>query len=223
MPLPELPSSSTPACRRRLSATTAQTAQRYVRYQTDNIHRGCANLWMSLTPHDSRCGKGSPEGPAQLPARPRCLKAKRSRASPIMTELHARVSSVVLASDARALAAFYAHLLGWTVVEQEGPRPGFPAEDGWVMIRPLSLGGDEAGLTPSLSLQFQWETDHVPPVRPPVPGKQQMMMHLDIAVEDLDAGVLWALEGGAVLAAHQPQEEVRVMLEPDGHPFCLWT
>jgi hypothetical protein len=48
----------------------------------------------------------------------------------------------------------------------------------------------------------------------PVAGEQQMMMHLDIGVEDLDAG--------AVLAAHRPQDDVRVMLDPEGHPFCLF-
>ncbi|WP_232821653.1 VOC family protein [Desertihabitans aurantiacus] len=27
---------------------------------------------------------------------------------------------------------------------------------------------------------------------------------------------------GASLAEHQPQKDVRVMLDPDGHPFCLY-
>ena len=49
-----------------------------------------------------------------------------------------------------------------------------------------------------------------------------MMMHLDIGVADLDAGVEWALAAGAVLAEHQPQEGVRVILDPAGHPFCLF-
>jgi hypothetical protein len=50
-----------------------------------------------------------------------------------------------------------------------------------------------------------------------------MMMHLDIGVADLDAGVEWATTQGARLADEQPQEGVRVMLDPDGHPFCLFT
>jgi hypothetical protein len=49
-----------------------------------------------------------------------------------------------------------------------------------------------------------------------------MMSHLDIAVEDLEAGVAWALAAGATLADFQPQERVRVMLDPAGHPFCLF-
>ena len=32
-----------------------------------------------------------------------------------------------------------------------------------------------------------------------------------------------AIAAGAVLAAYQPQELVRVLLDPAGHPFCLWV
>jgi hypothetical protein len=28
---------------------------------------------------------------------------------------------------------------------------------------------------------------------------------------------------GAVLAEYQPQDDVRVYLDPAGHPFCLFT
>jgi hypothetical protein len=37
-----------------------------------------------------------------------------------------------------------------------------------------------------------------------------MSLHLDIEV-------------GAELAGYQPQETVRVMLDPAGHPLCLYT
>ncbi len=50
-----------------------------------------------------------------------------------------------------------------------------------------------------------------------------MMIHLDIGVDDLDAGVAWALGAGATVAEHQPQDGVRVMIDPAGHPFCLFT
>ena len=33
----------------------------------------------------------------------------------------------------------------------------------------------------------------------------------------------YALEHGAVLAEFQPQEDVRVFYDPDGHPFCLYA
>jgi hypothetical protein len=49
-----------------------------------------------------------------------------------------------------------------------------------------------------------------------------MMTHLDIAVEDVAAGVAWAVAAGATLASYQPQEHVRVLLDPAGHPFCLF-
>ncbi len=128
-----------------------------------------------------------------------------------------RVTSAVLgAGDPRALATFYERFLGWTLVASEPARPGFPEEDGWAMLRP------PPGTTGLLALSFQYEPDYVPPVWPPVAGEQAMMLHLDIEVEDLDAAVAWALEAGAALAEYQPQERVRVIIDPAGHPFCLF-
>ena len=40
---------------------------------------------------------------------------------------------------------------------------------------------------------------------------------------DLEAAVAHAVELGATVADHQPQDDVRVMLDPAGHPFCLYT
>ena len=41
------------------------------------------------------------------------------------------------------------------------------------------------------------------------------------------AGGAWAIECGATEAEHQPQDRnhsrLRVMLDPAGHPFCLWS
>ena len=48
-------------------------------------------------------------------------------------------------------------------------------------------------------------------------------MHLEIEVEDLAAAVADAVAAGATLAEHQPQDDVRVCLDPAGHPFCLFT
>jgi hypothetical protein len=50
-----------------------------------------------------------------------------------------------------------------------------------------------------------------------------MMLHLDFEVTDLDEAVARALALGAELPEHQPQEDVRVLLDPAGHPFCLYT
>ena len=49
-----------------------------------------------------------------------------------------------------------------------------------------------------------------------------MLIHLDIGVADLEAGTTWAVEAGATLADYQPQQGVHVMLDPSGHPFCLF-
>ena len=49
------------------------------------------------------------------------------------------------------------------------------------------------------------------------------MLHLDILVDGLDAAGAHALEAGAVLASYQPQDDVRVYLDPAGHPFCLFV
>jgi catechol 2,3-dioxygenase-like lactoylglutathione lyase family enzyme len=127
-----------------------------------------------------------------------------------------RVSGLVLAApNPRELAAFYERLLGWSVTREEGPRPGFPPADGWAIMRPPP---DATGV----SLAFEYDADYVPPVWPSVSGEQQIMEHLDIAVEDLDEAVAWAIDAGATLAEHQPQQHVRVMLDPAGHPFCLF-
>jgi hypothetical protein len=47
------------------------------------------------------------------------------------------------------------------------------------------------------------------------------MMHFDFQVGDLDSAVADAVALGATVAGHQPQDHVRVLLDPAGHPFCL--
>lgn len=109
------------------------------------------------------------------------------------------------APDANALADFYRRLLGWTTRTEE---------PGWVVIR--SADGGQ-------TLSFQTESRYVRPVWPAGPGDQQMMMHLEIKVDDLPAAVAHAVAQGATLAGFQPQDDVRVCLDPAGHPFCLYT
>jgi catechol 2,3-dioxygenase-like lactoylglutathione lyase family enzyme len=127
-----------------------------------------------------------------------------------------RVTSVTIgAPDPRALAAFYARLLGWAITAAEPARPGFPPEDGWAQLHP-SAG--QQGPT----LNFEYEAQYVRPVWPSVAGQQHITEHLDIAVRDLDESVAWAIGNGATLAGYQPQQNVRVLLDPAGHPFCLF-
>jgi Glyoxalase-like domain len=73
----------------------------------------------------------------------------------------------------------------------------------------------------AIYLVFQQAADYQAPVWPPVDGMQRPMMHFDFQVGDLDSAVADAVALGASLAAAQPQENVRVLLDPAGHPFCL--
>ncbi len=115
------------------------------------------------------------------------------------------LSGIVLNSpDPSALARFYSGLLGWEIVE-DSPE--------WVQLRNPDGG---------IKLSVQIEDIYVPPVWPAAPGEQQMMLHLDILVDDLEAASAHARACGATLAEFQPQEDVRVHLDPDGHPFCLF-
>ncbi|BCJ53933.1 glyoxalase [Actinoplanes sp. NBRC 14428] len=108
--------------------------------------------------------------------------------------------------DPMALAEFYAALMDWKIVKEE---PDF------VAVAPL---GDHVEY-----LAFQRSPDYEQPAWPNKAHKQQMMMHLDIEVPDLETAVRSAREAGATEADHQPQDTVRVMLDPDGHPFCLYV
>lgn len=111
--------------------------------------------------------------------------------------------TAIEAPDPAALAAFYSELLGWPVAHQE---------PGTAILKPPQ---------DSVYMVFQLAEDYVPPVWPPVPGEQRTMMHLDVEVEDLDAAVADAVALGARVVGFQPQDNVRVLLDPAGHPFCL--
>ncbi|TLS43045.1 VOC family protein [Streptomyces montanus] len=119
-----------------------------------------------------------------------------------------KVSTVTFdAHDAHELADFYVRLLGYEVRADE-PH--------WVLVGPPDGDG--------VSLSFETEPEYVRPVWPTrKPGDQQMMLHLDIEVDDLEAETARAVAEGAVLAGYQPQDDVRVLFDPAGHPFCLWV
>ena len=108
-------------------------------------------------------------------------------------------------ADAHLLADFYQRLLGGRFGKVEAD---------WVTLAPADGG---------MTLAFATEPLFVPPIWPSSPTEQQMMIHLDFEVDDLDEAEAHALAVGARLASYQPQELVRVMLDPAGHPFCLWV
>ena len=113
----------------------------------------------------------------------------------------ARFPSFVLDCDnPGALADFYGALLEWKPT----------SDDGWGEVR--SPAGDQC-------ICFQRVESYRPPQWPGQDVPQQM--HLDVMVDDLDAGEQAALALGATRADHQPGTTFRVFLDPAGHPFCL--
>ncbi len=114
---------------------------------------------------------------------------------------------VLNAPNARALALayFYRDLLGWELADDEPD---------WCTMQMPDL---------PVNLAFQTESQYVPPVWPAAPGQPQMQLHLDLEVTDLEGATRDAVALGARLPEHQPQETVRVLLDPAGHPFCLYT
>ncbi|MGV9760906.1 VOC family protein [Streptomyces tricolor] len=102
--------------------------------------------------------------------------------------------------DPRALAGFYAGVLGGTV-EGEGD---------WVDLK--VPGGPQ--------LAFQEAPGFVPPEWPAADRSQQF--HLDLLVEDLDAAEKGVLDLGArPLDTEDRERSFRVYADPAGHPFCL--
>ncbi len=102
------------------------------------------------------------------------------------------------APDASALARFYADLLGMEVT-YDGPEGSLIAGDG-------------------KSVMFQQVSGYRPPQWPDPAHPQQG--HLDILVDDLDAGQARAVQLGAS-SLNRGGERFRVFADPAGHPFCL--
>jgi Glyoxalase-like domain len=113
-------------------------------------------------------------------------------------------ATVIDAPNPQTLGRFHSELLGWPVGTDEPD---------WITLRPRGGG---AGLS------FQLESAYRRPTWPAGDGDHQMMTHLDIEVDDLEAASARAVGLGATVAEFQPQPDVRVHLDPAGHPFCLW-
>ncbi len=111
--------------------------------------------------------------------------------------------TAIEAPDPAALARFYSTLLGWPIGHEEPGTSILAAPEG------------------SIYVVFQQASDYERPVWPTEPGRQRPMMHFDFQVGDLDAAVAEALALGAALAEHPSQPNIRVLIDPAGHPFCL--
>jgi catechol 2,3-dioxygenase-like lactoylglutathione lyase family enzyme len=112
---------------------------------------------------------------------------------------------VIDCADVAELTHFYAELRGWKIHHLDD-------KDGSLDVR--------EGVA---YLNIQHNPDYSRPSWPAKPGEQQMQLHLDFEVTDLAGETARAIALGAVLAGHQPQPNVRVLLDPAGHPFCLYT
>lgn len=112
--------------------------------------------------------------------------------------------------DAERVGRFYAELLAWEITARDGA--------GWLQLR------DPAG---GIGLNVQGEAGYRPPVWPERAGEQQKMLHFEVLVDDLAEAVRLALRAGGSEASPQPpdrdQTRLRVMLDPAGHPFCLFV
>ena len=108
-------------------------------------------------------------------------------------------------ADAMRTARFYAELTGGEVTG-EYPEYGFASA--------TVLG---------VPFNFQTVADYTAPQWPGQEHPQQF--HLDFRVPDLKTATEHATGLGATVADVQPAAEAggswRVMIDPDGHPFCL--
>ncbi len=120
-----------------------------------------------------------------------------------MTAMIGTLDVVVLdCPDTRALARFYAAVLGGEIVAYD--------EDWAEVVLPF------AGHRPLLALQRV--DDYRAPDWPGQDVPQQL--HLDVKVDDLDVGEQAVLAIGA-RATGEGTDTFRVYLDPAGHPFCL--
>lgn len=111
--------------------------------------------------------------------------------------------TVVDCPDPRALAAFYAAVLGMQVNEDDG-------NGAWVVI------GRDVGWR---ELAFQRASPYLLPVWPE-PGHPQQL-HVDIRVDDVEEGQRAVPALGATRLHDASDQGFRVFADPAGHPFCL--
>lgn len=113
-------------------------------------------------------------------------------------------------ADAGPVARFYERLFGWELRSFDPPL--------WAQLY------NPAG---RVHLNIQGDPFYVPPTWPERDGEQAKMMHFEVLVEDLEAAVATAIDAGGTEAPWQPpdrdQSRIRILLDPAGHPFCLFV
>lgn len=112
------------------------------------------------------------------------------------------------AGPAEPMARFYEGLLGFEIRELGG---------GWAQLF------DPAG---GVHINIGGAPWYQPPTWPEAAGEQTKMFHFEVEVDDLEAAVARAIELGGTEAPWQPpdrnHDRLRIMLDPAGHPLCLF-
>ncbi|MFG2531994.1 VOC family protein [Streptomyces sp. NPDC048516] len=106
--------------------------------------------------------------------------------------------------DPRALADFYADMLGWQVTEEDEDWVEVAGPDG----RTLAFQRVAEGYRPP-----QWPGQDMP---------QQLHLDFDVPRAKIDEAERTIVALGAKLVQHDDgKQSWRVYLDPAGHPFCL--
>jgi catechol 2,3-dioxygenase-like lactoylglutathione lyase family enzyme len=113
-------------------------------------------------------------------------------------------------ADAGPVARFYERLLGFEIRDFEPPH--------WAQLRDPNGG---------VHLNVQGEPWYRPPTWPERDGAGAKMLHFEVEVDDLDGAVRTAIEAGGIVAPWQPADRdpgrLRIVLDPAGHPLCLFV
>jgi hypothetical protein len=216
-PTPPPTAGTPPSAPHTLSFDSYKVSLRHVQTETQQTQRKNRHLGAATAP--SRVRSQEPSG---------CAVFERSAQTHGVAEMRGSTSLLASAKIAEWNSWQYvfrdrqwtrltrSHSLGSTSASSDGNsfvervhEPASRQPNGSAMLR--SPTGD-------MKIEVQWEPNYRPPVWQSVAGEQLMMIHLDVGVADLEAGVNWAVAQGARLANHQPQDDVRVMLDPEGHP-----
>ena len=138
-----------------------------------------------------------------------------------MAEHPTLISTVLDATDARALAEFYRELLGYRYRSGDEPPPAGepdPQAGEWLVLENPG-GGHRLAVQPVAELpRATWPDAAVP-----------QQLHLDMGVptsDDLTIQHQRALALGATVLQDRfddPDEPLYVYADPAGHPFCIFV
>lgn len=123
-----------------------------------------------------------------------------------------RIQTSLSTNNQADLAAFYEQLLNATRHSRTDVDVGDQDGHHWVEV------STDEGL---FRINFEFDRAWQPPAWPSEPGQNNMTQHLCIFVDDLDSAVKHALNVGATMEPNQFEEDLRVLRDPHGHPFCL--